>query len=185
MSFIFNPLGHKSVRIRAFQSQCGKIRLLRIRLLFIFIILFQSTPSTFFAAKTDTCKKRTIWDKVFKNGSCKIRGKQPLKSLKTYGLLQEDHTPSNFLKTVFHKFHFVHSWIFCPVWFMCNVRRNSSPVAHSALEINSLLVAKITRYSFVTRYTFLMLIFFPVNSEQMKRKTIKKLSFFKHCLIWA
>ena len=24
--------------------------------------------------------------------------------------------PSNFLKTVFHKFHLVHSWILCPIW---------------------------------------------------------------------
>ena len=26
-----------------------------------------------------------------------------------------DHIPSNFLKTVFHKFYLVHSWILCPI----------------------------------------------------------------------
>ena len=45
------------------------------------------------------------------NGPSKFCGRQPLKKLKRYG----DHTPSNFLKVVFHKFYSVHSWIFCPV----------------------------------------------------------------------
>ena len=39
----------------------------------------------------------------------KICGRQSLKLLKGYGLLQADHTPSNFLKAVFHKFYLVHS----------------------------------------------------------------------------
>ena len=30
-----------------------------------------------------------------------------------------DHTPSNFLKTVFHKFYLVHSWILCLICWMC------------------------------------------------------------------
>ena len=54
-----------------------------------------------------------IWDKVFNNGPNKICGRQPLKSLKGYGLLEADHkadhTPSNFLKAVFHKFYLVRS----------------------------------------------------------------------------
>ena len=37
---------------------------------------------------------QVIWDKVFKNGSSKIWGRQPLKNLKD----------SNFLKAVFYKF---------------------------------------------------------------------------------
>ena len=41
-----------------------------------------------------------MWDKVFKNGPSKICGRQPLKYLKRYGLLEADHTPSNFLKAV-------------------------------------------------------------------------------------
>ena len=50
------------------------------------------------------------WDKVFKNGSSEIFGRQPLQNLKWHGL------PSNFSKAVFHKFHLVHSWILCPKW---------------------------------------------------------------------
>ena len=47
-----------------------------------------------------------IWDRVFKNGSSKICGKQPLKNLKGYGLL----------KAVFHNFYLVHSWILCLIY---------------------------------------------------------------------
>ena len=54
-----------------------------------------------------------IWDKVFKIGPSKIGGRQPLKNLKGYGLVKADHIPSNFLKTVFHKFYLVHSGILC------------------------------------------------------------------------
>ena len=42
-----------------------------------------------------------------KNGPSKICGRQPLKNLKGYGLL--DHIPSNFLKANFHKLYLVHS----------------------------------------------------------------------------
>ena len=34
-------------------------------------------------------KVSIIWDKVFKNGPSKICGRQPLKSLKGYGLLMQ------------------------------------------------------------------------------------------------
>ena len=44
------------------------------------------------------------WGKVFKNGPSKICGRQPLKTLKEYGLL-------NFLKAVFCKRYLDHSWI--------------------------------------------------------------------------
>ena len=57
---------------------------------------------------------RNKWDKVFKNESSKICGRQSLKNLKGYGLLQAGHTPSNVLKAWFHKFYLVHSWILCP-----------------------------------------------------------------------
>ena len=50
-----------------------------------------------------------IWDKVFKNGPSKIFGRQPLKNLEGYGLLKADHTPSNSLKAVFHKFYLAYS----------------------------------------------------------------------------
>ena len=53
-------------------------------------------------------------DKVFKNWTSKICGRQPLKIVKGYRLLKADHTPSNFLKTVLHKFYLVYSWILCP-----------------------------------------------------------------------
>ena len=56
-----------------------------------------------------------IWDKVFKNGPSKICGTMPLKHLKGYGLLEADHNPSDSLKTVFHKFYLIHSWILCPI----------------------------------------------------------------------
>ena len=52
---------------------------------------------------------QNTWDKVFKNGPSEIFGRQPLKKLKGYGLREADHTPSNFLKAVFHKFYLVHS----------------------------------------------------------------------------
>ena len=46
-----------------------------------------------------------IWDKVFKNEPSEICGRQ---------------LSSNFLKAVFHKFHLVHSWILCPIyWKTC------------------------------------------------------------------
>ena len=49
------------------------------------------------------------WDKVFKNRQSKICGRQPLRNLKGYNLLQTDHIPSKSLKAVFHKFCPVHS----------------------------------------------------------------------------
>ena len=54
------------------------------------------------------------WGKVFKNGPSKICGKPPLKNLMGYGLPKADHTPSNFLRALFHKFYLVHSWILRP-----------------------------------------------------------------------
>ena len=51
-------------------------------------------------------------------GPSKICGRQPLKNLKRWST-QADHSPSNFLKAVFHKFYLVHSWILCPIcWFL-------------------------------------------------------------------
>ena len=51
-----------------------------------------------------------IWDKVFKNGPSKICGRQPLKNLKGYGLLQiEAATKTMFCKKrCFQKFHKIH-----------------------------------------------------------------------------
>ena len=57
-----------------------------------------------------------IWDKVFKSGPSKICGRQALNNLKGYGLCKADHTPSNFLKVVFHKFYLVHFRILCLMW---------------------------------------------------------------------
>ena len=71
------------------------------------------------------------WDKVFKNGSSEIFGRQPLQNLKWHGL------PSNFSKAVFHKFHLVHSWILCPKWehllemFFSGVLQNVYETIHS------------------------------------------------------
>ena len=50
---------------------------------------------------------KEIWDKVSKNGSSKTCSRQPLKNLEGHGLLKADHTPSNFLKAVFHKLYLV------------------------------------------------------------------------------
>ena len=44
-----------------------------------------------------------------KNGQGKICGRQPLKTLKGYGLFEADYIPLNFLRAVFHKFYFVYS----------------------------------------------------------------------------
>ena len=61
-----------------------------------------------------------LWVKVFKNGTSKICGRQPLKNLKWKTAFKKleviwsaeaDHITSNFLKAVFHKFYFVHSGI--------------------------------------------------------------------------
>ena len=49
----------------------------------------------------------------FNNGPSKTCGRQPLKDLKEYDLLKVEHTPSNFLKAVFHKFYLVHSGTPC------------------------------------------------------------------------
>ena len=54
-----------------------------------------------------------IWDKLFNNGPSKICGRQPLKNLKGHGVLKADHSLSNFLKTVFHIFYLVRSWLLC------------------------------------------------------------------------
>ena len=36
-------------------------------------------------------------------------------------LLKVDHTSSNILRAVFHKFYLVHSWILCPIYhYQCN-----------------------------------------------------------------
>ena len=53
---------------------------------------------------------------IFSPFLSKICGRQPLKNLKVYGLPQADHTPSNILKAVFHKFYLVHSLILCPIY---------------------------------------------------------------------
>ena len=52
----------------------------------------------------------------FKNGPSKICGRQPLKNLKGYYLPKADHTSSNILKAVFHKFYLVHSWILSSIY---------------------------------------------------------------------
>ena len=53
-----------------------------------------------------------IWDKVFKNETSKICGREPLKKNR-----RADHIIANFLKDVFHKFYFVISWILYPILF--------------------------------------------------------------------
>ena len=57
-----------------------------------------------------------IWGKLFKTGPSKICGRQVLKNLKGYGMLETDYTSSNVLKAVLHKFYLVHSWILCPIY---------------------------------------------------------------------
>ena len=49
------------------------------------------TPQNIFW-RTEIGKMNNIWFKVFKNGRSKIRGKQPLKNLKWYGLPKESST---------------------------------------------------------------------------------------------
>ena len=44
------------------------------------------------------------WGKIFKNGPIKICGRQPLKIW------------CDLLKAVFYKFHWVYSWILCPIY---------------------------------------------------------------------
>ena len=49
----------------------------------------------------------------FNNGPSKTCGRQHLKDMKEYGLLKVDHTRSNVLKAVFHKFYLVYSGTPC------------------------------------------------------------------------
>ena len=56
-------------------------------------------------------EQANIWVKVYKNGPSKIRGRQPLKNLKWYGLPKLIISSQSFLKAVFHKFYLVRSWI--------------------------------------------------------------------------
>ena len=59
-----------------------------------------------------------IWDKVFKNGLSKICRRLLFRNLNGYGLLPvfRLNTELYFLKTVFHKFYLVHSWILCSIY---------------------------------------------------------------------
>ena len=51
-----------------------------------------------------------VWDKVFKNGSSETRERSGM--IRPYP--NADHTPSNCLKAIFHKFYLIHFWILCP-----------------------------------------------------------------------
>ena len=73
-----------------------------------------STESGYGKGTKDGVGSGIKWGKVFKNEPNKVCGGQPLKNFKGDGLLEANHTPSNFLNAVFHKFYFVHSWILCP-----------------------------------------------------------------------
>ena len=61
-------------------------------------------------------KKRSqtilIWNQIFTNGPSKIFGRQPLRSLKWYGLLKQNIP---FFKGCLPQILLVHSWIFCPM----------------------------------------------------------------------
>ena len=63
-----------------------------------FTLIFSTKPTWIY----QQCYNK--WEKVFENNPSKICGRQPLKILKEYGLPTADHTPSKFLKTVFHNF---------------------------------------------------------------------------------
>ena len=83
------------------------------------------------------CHRCNNWVKVFivfKNGSSKICGRQPLKQLKGCGQPKRDHTSSDFLKAVFLKFYLVHSCILCP---NCNCNYNGLYVSY---------ICKLVRY---------------------------------------
>ena len=70
-----------------------------------------------------------IWNKVSKNEPSKICRRHPLKNLKGYGMLQADHSLSNFLN-VFHKFYLVHSWILFPYGKVCGKFLRNTEVFH-------------------------------------------------------
>ena len=60
-----------------------------------------------------------------KNGPNKICGRQPLKDLKGHGLLHADHTTWNLLKSAFHKFYLVYSWILCLIYYSQEFTENN------------------------------------------------------------
>ena len=91
-----------------------------------------------------------LWVKVFKNGSNKIYLTQPLKSLKGYGLLRQTISLQIFLKAVFHKFYFFHSWILWSICLLptllCNgfLKLNQLRILHCILVLLSFFVKKMS-----------------------------------------
>ena len=63
-----------------------------------------------------------------------VEDRQPLKNLKGSALSLDHHTPSNFLKAVFHKFYLVHSLILCLIY-CC--KRNAKLVSDSYITLGS------------------------------------------------
>ena len=59
----------------------------------------------------DYANVTVIWDKLFKNGPRKNWGRQSLKKIEVIGSIKTDHINSNFLKTVFQKFFWIHCLI--------------------------------------------------------------------------
>ena len=74
-----------------------------------------------------------ISDKVFKNGTSKICGRQPLITLKAYVLLKADYTLSNYLKGVFHNFTLSISEYFVP---FVSIQRNNMKNGLLLVSIN-------------------------------------------------
>ena len=91
-----------------------------------------------------------LWVKVFKNGSSKIYLTQPSKNLKRYGLLRQTISLQIFLKAVFHKFYFFHSWILWSICLLptllCNgfLKLNQLRILHCILVLLSFFVKKMS-----------------------------------------
>ena len=106
-----------------------------------------------------------IWTKYSRTNQVKfVEDWQPLKKLKEYGLLQADHTPSKFLKTVFQTLlgpflktlsHMAVCYCCCCFFFFGNVQTNEmAPNCHITdiltIPLTYLKIFKSSNTSFIS-----------------------------------
>ena len=127
-----------------------------------------------------TAKLSLIWVKVFKNGPSKNCEGQPLKNLKWYGLLRQ--TISNFLKTVFHKFYLVQSWIPWPIYTLITCTNKRLNVTQQCQIYLTWLLGEIWwKHEKLSRdwQTFIRLSYFTLTEKNIRAKNSKILKTFE------
>ena len=92
-----------------------------------------------------------------------------------YGLWKTDYIPSNFSKTVFHKFYLVHSWNFVP-FVPCKPTLNNMLVCrHPGLFFRVHPAGRKNFYNFEMEKKALILIYFTRFSCSLLRSTLRLL----------